>query len=72
MTNSRPLRWLVQFPHCPNVGYHTSLGRAAKDWAYWTARVYGGRLLCEYTDGTNEVKGDWSWQRESEPAPVLV
>ncbi len=69
---SRPSRYLVQFRNCPNVGYSTALGKAAKDWAYWTAKQYGGRLVVEYTDGTSECKGDWSWQPQTETESVSV
>lgn len=58
--NPRIIRWLIQFRNAPDVGYHSSLGKAAKDWAYWTARQYGGRLLCELSDGSVDVKGDWT------------
>ncbi len=71
----RVLRYLVQFRGSPNVGYHSSLGKAAKDWAVWTARTYRGRLICELTDGTQEVCGDWSWhvsQSDTETEPGSV
>ena len=59
MTN-RIIRWLVQFRGQPDVGYHTSLGKEVKNWAFHTARSYGGRLLCEFDDGSTTVRGDWT------------
>ena len=57
----RIIRWLVQFRGQPDVGYHSSIGKdLSKICARWTAQNYGGRLVCEFSDGSVEVKGDWT------------
>ncbi len=68
MLNARLVRYIAQFrDHA--VGYHSSLGKEAKNWVRYTARTYGGRLLEEFSDGSIDVKADFtrSWENVAEP-----
>lgn len=59
MLNAKLVRSIAQFRDY-SVGYHASLGKEAKHWARFTARAYGGRLLEEFSDGSIDVKADFT------------
>ena len=46
-----PIRYIVDFWESPRVSYHARLD-GAKKFALYTAKNYGGKITCEYSDGT--------------------
>ncbi len=73
MMNPKLVRSIAQFRDY-SVGYHASLGKEAKAWARYTARTYGGRLLEEFSDGSIDVKADFtrSYEQNAELDSVSV
>ncbi len=66
MMNPKLVRSIAQFRDY-SVGYHSSLGKEAKGWARYTARAYGGRLLEEFSDGSIDVKADFTRTYDRNP-----
>ena len=64
-----PVRYIVQYWDGPDVSYNCGLGTVnARRWATYNARVSGGQVLVEYSDGSIEVVRSYGGAQPAEAA----